>query len=377
MFAPVFRITPAVAKALMTIEASREAIAALPIDVAMLASLRETARLRTTHYSTQIEGNRLTEVEVRAVVGGAHVPGRERDEREVRNYYRALERVESIAVRSDAIREGDLRRLHGLVMEGRQTATPYRDGQNVIRDAATRAIVYMPPEACDVAPLMRDLLRWINEELESAELPAPVLAGLAHYQYATIHPYYDGNGRTARLVTTLLLHRTGYGLKGIYSLEEYYARDLGEYYRALTVGSSHNYYEGRAEADVTDFVEYFCKGMAEAFAAVRTQATKAATRGARDVTSALRRLDPRQRRLLELFRARGVVTSTEIAEHLRLSPRTATDLCRNWVNAGFLAMHDPSRKNRSYRLGDAFDELVAAAPRTSTRGTKRRRRRGS
>jgi Fic family protein len=79
MFDPVFRITPAIAKSLMSIEASREAVAALPVDVAMLTSLRETARLRATHYSTQIEGNRLTEVEVKAVVLGAHVPGRERD----------------------------------------------------------------------------------------------------------------------------------------------------------------------------------------------------------------------------------------------------------------------------------------------------------
>ena len=369
MFGPVFRITPAIAKALMSIEASREAVAALPVDVAMLASLRETARLRATHYSTQIEGNRLTEVEVKAAVGGAHVPGRERDEREVRNYYRALERIEAIAAGAGAIREIELRRIHGLVMEGKARATPYRDGQNVIRDAATRRIVYMPPEASDVLPLVEQLFAWINENLETADLPAPILAGLAHYQYATIHPYYDGNGRMARLLTTLLLHRAAYGLKGIYSLDEYYARNLGGYYRALAVGSSHNYYEGRAAADLTGFVEFFCAGMADAFAAVRAQAVRASARGARDATPNLRRLDPRQRRLLELLRARGVVTSSEIAGHLQLSPRTVTDLCRAWVEAGLLAMHDPSRKNRSYRLGDAFEDL--AAPRL---GATRRRR---
>lgn len=64
-------------------------------------------------------------------------------------------------------------------------------------------------------------------------------------QFATIHPYFDGNGRTARLLTTLLLHRAGYGLKGIYSLEKYYTRDLEAYHAALTVGPSHNYYMGR------------------------------------------------------------------------------------------------------------------------------------
>jgi Fic family protein len=151
-----------------------------------------------------------------------------------------------------------------------------------------------------------------------------------------VHPYYDGNGRTARLLTTLLLHRSGYGLKGIYSLEEYYACDLGRYYRALTVGPSHNYYEGRESSDVTGFIEYFCTGMADAFAPVRAQATQAAVRGARDAAPTLRRLEPRQRRLLELFRERGVVSATEIAVHLRLSPRTVTALCRAWLAAGFL-----------------------------------------
>jgi len=116
---------------------------------------------------------------------------------------------------------------------------------------------------------MSDLIPWINENLAADELPIPLIAGLAHYQYATVHPYYDGNGRTARLMTTLILHKNGYGLKGIYSLEEYYARNLSAYYDALNVGESHNYYMGRVDADVTEFLAYFCRGMAEAFAARR------------------------------------------------------------------------------------------------------------
>ena len=108
--------------------------------------------------------------------------------------------------------------------EGRRNAkpTPYRDGQNVIRDSRSRAIVYMPPEAKDVGGLMKELLEWNRLPLAST-LPCPIRAGIAHYQFATIHPYYDGNGRTARLLTTLILHLGGYDLKGLYSIEEYYA----------------------------------------------------------------------------------------------------------------------------------------------------------
>ena len=111
----------------------------------------------------------------------------------------------------------------------------------------------MPPEAHDVSPLMKGLVDWINESIKEQELPAPIIAGLVHYQFATIHPYYDGNGRTARLLTTFMLHKMGYGMKGIYSLEEYYAKNLQGYYKALTIGKSHNYYGGRAKADVTPF----------------------------------------------------------------------------------------------------------------------------
>lgn len=361
MFEPAYTITPATAAALMEIEACRQSVIELPINVVVLASLRETARLAATHYSTQIEGNRLTRAQVEEALVGAHFPGRERDEAEVRNYYRALEWVEDRATEPGRITEDDLRRIHGLVLHGRATPSGYRESQNVIRDSRSGGIVYLPPEAPDVPGLMTELIDWLNAELDRHELPAPIVAAIAHYQYATIHPYYDGNGRTARLLTTLILHRSGYGLKGIYSLEEHYVRDLGGYYAALAVGPSHNYYLGRAQAEITGFVDYFCRSMAEAVSAVRAHAAAAVARDARDLSPLLRQLDPRQRRCLELFRDRGVVTAAEIASQLGLSRRTGSDICRRWVADGFLAFHDRSRKGRSYRLGPAYEPLVIAA----------------
>jgi len=358
MFSPRFQITPTLARLLMSIEADRQAISALPINVEMLRSLRETARLTATHYSTQIEGNRLTQAQVQQTLAGAQFPGRERDTLEVRRYYQGLEEAERLAQQPGPITEDDLQRLHGLILHGRPSSTPYRDGQNVIRDSITNSIVYLPPEAQDVSGLMADLVAWIGAEITRGELPVPLIAALAHYQYAIIHPYYDGNGRTACLLTTLILHKTGYGLKGIYSLEEYYAQNLTGYYDALAVSPSHNYYFGRAEADMTGFITYFCAGMMEAFAAVRTQAQQASRRGAPDQSRLLRQLDPRQRRLLALFRAQGTATTGEIAAHLALSPRTVVALCRGWVAVGFLSLRDPSRKNRSYQLGAAYERLI-------------------
>jgi Fic family protein len=340
----------------MEIEAVRQSVVDLPFDVEMLRSLRQTAKLLTTHFSTQIEGNRLTQEQVAEAVEGARFPGRERDESEVRNYYKALEEVERLSRAPGGLSESSVKLLHGLAYRGKSSPTPYRDGQNVIRDGGSGGIVYMPPEAPDVPELMTSLVAWINENHEMQELPSPIVAGLAHYQFATVHPYFDGNGRTARLLTTLILHKGGYGLKGIYSLEEHYARNLGAYYDALAVGDSHNYYMGREEAVVTGFIGYFCRGMAEAFSAVRTQAVRAAGRRAKDQGSLLRQLDPRQRRVLELLAGQGTATTVELATHLGLSPRTVVSLCRAWVKGGFLIMHDPSRKNRSFRLAAAFEE---------------------
>src|SRR5947208_2257867 len=134
---------------------------------------------------------------------------------------------------------------------------------------------------------MKGLVSWINK---IEELPCPLIAGIAHYQFATIHPYFDGNGRTARLLTTLILHLGGYDLKGLYSLEEYYARNLGAYYEAISVGESHNYYMGRATADITKWVEYFVEGMAVSFENVLKRMDE--VKGSPDQSALIRKLDP-------------------------------------------------------------------------------------
>ncbi len=358
MFQPVFHITASIAQSLISIETDRQGVGGLPIDLPMLNSLRETARLGATHFSTQIEGNRLTQAQVFEVLQGSRFPGRERDTREVKHYYRALEYIESLARTLEPIKEVEIRRIHGLVMNGRNTSSPYRDGQNMIRDSISGRIVYMPPESKDVPILMKELVAWITAESERDDLPAPLIAGIAHYQFATIHPYYDGNGRTARLLTTLLLHRSGYGLKGIYNLDEYYAEHLDAYYENLSLGPSHNYYLGRSTADITAFLAYFCAGMAASFSAVRAAAQAAAKRHAPDQTGALRKLDPRERKLITLFRTNGTADVKEIAVHLNLAERTVVALCREWIAGGLLVYHNSSRKNRSYRLAPEYEAMM-------------------
>ena len=345
----------------MRIEAARHAVQALPITPSVLATLRETARLFTTHYSTLIEGNRLTQEQVGQVLAEhQHFPGRERDEKEVLGYYAALDKMEQFATAHAAVNETQIQTLHALVMAAgrkRVKPTPYRDGQNVIRDSRSRGIVYMPPEAKDVPQLMKDITAWLAIS-QREELPCPIRAAIAHYQFATIHPYYDGNGRTARLLTTLILHLGGYDLKGLYSLEEYYARNLGEYYEALTMGPSHNYYEGRADADITPWVAYFCAGMADSFESVKHGTEKAAAGGANDHASALRRIDARQRKALELFQRSHTITSRDIETLFGLSQRAARNILTAWVQRDFLVVIDPAKKSRKYGLAPDYLPLL-------------------
>jgi len=356
-FKPHYTVTTKILNFLIRIEAVKEKVCHLPLTLTVLNSLRETARLYTTHYSTMIEGNRLNPNEIEVVVKHkGHFPGRERDEFEVKSYYAALAEVEQWVTQKKTITEKVIQKLHALVMGGgrkNSKATSYRDGQNVIRDGATRAIVYMPPEAKDVPILMRDLINWIDH---NKDIPCPIVAAIAHYQFATIHPYYDGNGRTARLLTTLILHLRGYDLKGLYSLEEYYARNLSAYYQAISIGDSHNYYMGRAEADITRWLEYFIEGMAVAFENILKRMDEA--KGLIDQSQWFKKLDPKQRKVLELFQEFDVVKSQQIAEMFGFKARTGSALCARWVEEGFLIVVNASNKGRKYRLAMPYQHLV-------------------
>ncbi len=116
-FDPIYTISSQIARDLMRIEAARQAVADLPLNERVLAGLRHSARLVSTHYSTQIEGNRLTQAEVEQVlVRGGHIRQRELDEKEVKGYYAALDYAEFHAADHTTITEAFICQLHALVM---------------------------------------------------------------------------------------------------------------------------------------------------------------------------------------------------------------------------------------------------------------------
>lgn len=357
-FQPKYTITGSMTNNLLEIEKIKEGIKNLPINPKLLASLRETAKVSSIHYSTQIEGNRLTQEEVKQIIKHKKVisnTGRIRDEKEIQGYYAALDYIEKLAKTQGEITEDNIKHIHALVSGNGNTKvnnSEYRTGQNVITDSTTGLIVYMPPEAKDVAPLMREFVEWINQ---TNDIPIPIKASIIHYQFVTIHPYFDGNGRTARLLTTLALHKAGYDLKGIYSLEEYYAKDLKGYYDAITIGNSHNYYLGRSDADITKWIEYFIKGIALAFRAVYNKAEQ--NQNTKDEIKLLRELDVKQRQILTLFETQKYITSKDISEFFKFSPRNARQVALNWVKSEFLIAVGEG-KQRKYQLNDKYENIL-------------------
>lgn len=324
---------------------------------AVAEGLRLRARIRSTHFSTRIEGNRLTLMEAEQVlIEGREFPGRERDTLEVQHYFQALAQIEQWVDQGMEITEERIRQLHALIYKGKRSRpTPHRDGQNVIKDSAG-GIVYLPPEAKDVPGLMSELVAWIKTA--EREQPIPVAAGIAHYVFVTIHPYFDGNGRTARALATWILYRGGYELGRFYALEEFYAQDLQGYYAALETHPHHNYYAGRNTADITSRLAYFVKGMAAIFEAVAREVTNKAVRRDGTTEALLQKLDRRARIVLGLFSRQEKLTANDVARVLGLSARQARDLLTDWVSAGWLEMSDTSRKSRAYHLSAEYRRFI-------------------
>lgn len=123
--------------------------------------------------------------------------------------------------------------------------------QNFVANSVTKEVIYTPPPPLDVPPLMAEFVSWLNQEEEVHPI---LVAGISQFQLAHIHPFLDGNGRTARLLSMLCMYRSGYDFKRLFTLSEYYNRDRSNYYRAIQSVRQN-------ELDLTQWLEYFTLGL--------------------------------------------------------------------------------------------------------------------
>lgn len=199
----------------------------------------------------------------------------------------------------------------------------------------------MPPEANDVPGLMDEMVRWVKWA-KKGHIPVPIIAALLHYQFVTIHPYYDGNGRTARLLVTFILQRDGYGLNGFFSMEE----------------AHHNYYHGRATVNLSSWVEYFVTSLAHVFNKVSDEAKEFAQLESPKEPKELRQLDRRARVVLALFSQDDQISAREVAIALGLSDRMVRLLLKQWVEDGWLVMGNTSNRARNYELSAIYRKFI-------------------
>jgi len=226
----------------------------------VLAELEKRAREISAFSSTSIEGNPLPLTDVKRILKTR--PEHIRDsEKEVLNYNKALVELNDLIKSKKQV--FDL----SLILKIQETIThdlieTHRSGQLreepvFVNDPKTRKTVYLPPDHSDVPKMMSDLLGYIENQVDLAD--PLILAGIFHKQFVIIHPFIDGNGRTARLSTKVLLAKMGLDTFNLFSFENYYNKNVSKYFQE--VGLLGNYYDVKSQIDLTSWLEYFTDGI--------------------------------------------------------------------------------------------------------------------
>lgn len=360
MLKPKFSITSTMINNLLKIERSSVIVEQLPLPATILDELKREAQEVTVILSTKLEGNTLDEDIKRKAL---YKSSSNDEEQEVYNLMKATQFLDESEGRELPITEEWIKKLHAIiqVVHGRRPRfSEYRSKQNKVGNR-NQSGFYLPPEYQDVPVLMEDLVAWINSP-QHVDLAAPIKAGVAMWQLLTIHPYMDGNGRTARMIATYLLRRGGYGLKGLFVLENFYDRNLNEYYRALQMGLSHNYYFGRNDADLTPWLEYFLNGLAEVYSEAAEIVRQKNSQLLKVEPELIRKLDVQQRSLFrQLAFKQHAVSITELCRLLDAGERTVREKVKKWMEEGFLEPKDPeAQRVRTVVLAAQYEELAEA-----------------
>lgn len=223
-------------------------------------SIRYRASVESIHSSTSIEGNPLNINEVRALVSSDKILSKEEyAEIEVQNYKNALDYISKRRHIETSLSIADILELHRIITDRLLDKT--RNGklrQNpVYIENQDGEIVYEGATVEDLESELKSLLSYIDDSQFSVH--PVILAGILHFKLAAIHPFSDGNGRTARAATSLFLALNQYDCDGALVLDSYYSTDKKAYYAILQLVNGKNYAHSK-NADITAWLEYFTDG---------------------------------------------------------------------------------------------------------------------
>lgn len=210
-----------------------------PLPSAAVRRLNEQLTVEWIYHSNAIEGSTLTLRETQLIIEtGLTIGGKTlREHFEVINHKQAIDYVEALATGGEPIDAFQVRQIHRLVLTGIDDANAGQYRNLPVHIAGAR---HQPPESWEISLLMAQWTEWLHGD--ALALHAVERAALAHHRLAAIHPFIDGNGRTARLVMNLLLLRDGYTPTII--LRE----NRAQYYRVLAEA------DAGKEAPIANFV---------------------------------------------------------------------------------------------------------------------------
>ncbi len=267
----VYRITPQIETHLARLESLRaQADRQGPLPRVWIGRTRRDLEAEATAASVRLEGVMVTAEEARRILAGD--PPAEVDHADAAHVLGYREAMALVLSRADdpgfAYQRELVLAIHRAVMAGSYAAEAgrIRRIQNRLVDRASGAEVFLPPPPEKVA----DLLDETCELMRTEDVPAPVASALAHVRLAAVHPFRDGNGRTARIVASLAMYRGDYRSPYFTSPEERWGRYPERYYAAF--GCLGTRFE--RDADVTPFVS----------AHVEAQATQAEALSLRNLT---------------------------------------------------------------------------------------------
>ena len=298
-------------------------------------ALRRHAIAVSAHFSTRIEGNQLTLGQAESLLRGESVGAPSDSLQEVRNYAEAISYVQDVAADpGSGFTDDTIRTIHHYVSKSlspNYAPGRYRTDQNYVVDRISGRVVFRPPPPEDVVPLMREFVEWLNTD--ALRIEPYTRAGLAHLNFVAIHPFLDGNGRTARILETLILYRSGLKSYELVSLEEYFGRDTQSYYAALNRSQGPLYQP--QFGDVTPWIDYYLRAHATQAVAAANQleAYNLVLQAFMDSFS----LEPAQAALIELACRSGTVTNSIYRNIAEVTFNTATRHLTALVDDAILA----------------------------------------
>ncbi len=347
-------LTNDILRKILAIDENRFLLGTIELPPITRNKLRKNSKKKSSYASNKIEGNPLTEKQANDAIESDSHKHFLKPEQEIRNYYSALTLLEEKLKNKTPFSRELILEVQAIVEKGASKEKIGLRGQTppgvlfAVYDAESGRADYIPPEHSDIPSLLDELVEYVS----TTDDHPLIIAGVVHYQLVTIHPFEDGNGRTARLMSGYILDLHGYGFNGIGSLEEYFAYDSDEYYSSLQMGLPVLYYSGRDNPPHPEiWINYFLR-MVELYSKKVFELSKETSND--DVQGGLSYLSLKEKEFLKFLVSNRIyeIVPIEISKKLGVTNKTVINRCAKLASNGFLIPNIVKERIRSYTLSD-------------------------